>query len=414
MYEDITADILKQRILSRLPADDSRDEDSPLYIITGPIAQETVDTTLKEVSFGIEQSNPLTANRYYLEQFARLYNIYPNPATPSQVEGEFDIELEIGTRFSKDQVNFYVSEFLRYEDGYYYYILTCEQVGEVGNVAPGNIIAIYFIKNLQHAVITRLLVPGEEVEDTEVFRARFLASFRSKRFCGNISDYFDELAEAEAVGKFKVLRCRNYKGEVDPEWVTVIFTDTLYKRPSDEQISQLQEYFQPLDPDTKLPSHTTSGVGLAPIGQLCWVEGVKNKQIDFGLNLTFEAEYNWDNCEAVIREALEQRLTQYVIDQWGDTVLTNKSYNPMEYYILIRRSEIESLLIGIEGILDSTSIKINGEFANFALSWDEIPLLGDVYLHTESDTPQTGDCPYNCPDCQCNYCKDRCGRLLDG
>ncbi len=410
MFEDLTKEAVQERILSRLPEDDDVSPHSPLYIITAPTAYGW-ELFYGDLDNALKQVFPDTAERDYLIHHAKIYKIVPYDATPAQVEGEFNIEVEIGARFSKGQVNFKVTEFLRSEHDYYYYTLECEQVGEIGNVAPGMIIPINFIDDLNHSYITRIIVPGEEEEDTETFRERFLASFNNKSFCGNLSDYFNELNAMEGVGKFKVLRCRDYEGKINPEWVTIVFTDSLGKKPSEELVNQIQEYFQELD-ENGLPSTETSGTGLSPIGQLCWVEGVKEETVDFGLNLTFESDFSWDNLETTIKEKIAERLNQYVLEDWGDTLVTAKSYAPINYYITIRRAEIESLLIDIEGIQDSTAIKINGKFENYNLAWDAIPVLGEVTLHNESERPPQGECncPYDCPDCQCNHNAQICGR----
>ena len=411
MFEDLTKEAVQERILSRLPEDDDITPHSPLYIITAPTAYGW-EIFYQDQSKALEQVFPDTADRDNLIHHASIYNIQPYAATYSHAEGEFNIEVPIGSRFSKESVNFRVVEFLRNEESKYYYNLECEQTGEVGNVAPGKILPIEFIDGLTLSNITRILVPGEEEEDTETFRERFLASFNNKAFCANLSDYFNELSAISGVGKFKVLRCRDNKGEVNPEWVTIVFTDSNFGVPSEELVEQVQEYFQPLDPETKLPTVETSGIGLASIGQLCWVEGVKEEKIDFSLNLTFENDYSWDNLEEVVKEKIKERLIQYAAEDWGDTVVTTKSYTPINHYITIRRAEIESLLIGIEGIQDSTAIRINGEFDNYNLAWNAIPALGNVTLHSaiESETPQ-GNCPYNCPDCQYNRDPEQCGRL---
>lgn len=408
MFEDLTKEAVQERILNRLPEDEDITPHSPLYIITAETAYGW-ELFYTDQNTAVEQCFFDTANREYLERHAKVYHIFPYDASHSQVEGEFNIEVEIGSRFSKEAVNFTVAEFLRKEGDFFYYNLICEQSGEIGNVAPGKILPINFIDNLTHAYITQILIPGEEVEDTETFRQRFLDTFVSKAFCGNLSDYFKELNAFEGVGKFKVLRCMNYKGEVEPEWVTVVFTDSMYNKPSRELVSRVQDYFQELD-ENGLPSTVTSGTGLSPIGQLCWVEGVQEETIDFGLNLTFESDYSWNNLQETIRLKIEERLKQYVVEDWGDVTITKQAYNPSQHFITIRRAEIESLLMDIEGIQDSTAIKINGEFKNYELAWNAIPRLGEVFLHNETEGLIPGNCPFNCPDCKCNHNQEVCER----
>lgn len=411
MFEDLTKEAVQQRVLERLPDDDDTEPHSPLYIITAETAYGW-ELFYKDQSYALDQAFFLGCDREHLIRHAQPYGFSPFPASYAQVEGEFNIELAIGTRFSKGQVNFTIQEFLRKEDNYCYYSMVCEQAGEIGNVAPGRILPINLIDGLTHAYITKVLVPGEEEEETETFRERFLSSFRSKAFCANLADYFREMAAFPGVGKFKILRCINNEGNQDPEWVTVIFTDSQFKKPSEELVEDLQEYFQPLDEETHLPSHKTSGVGLASIGQLCWVEGVKENKIDFALNLVFESGFNWDNTQEAIKEALQKKLLEYIEKDWGDTVLTERSYRPMQNYITVQRAHMESELLDIEGIQDSLGIKINGVLGNFQLKWNEIPTLGEVTLESFSiGEPEPGDCPYNCPDCQCNHNQDICGRM---
>lgn len=409
MFEDLSKEAVQQRILERLPKDDDVQPHSPLYIITAPTAYGWA-LFYADQNYALEQSFPHTADREYLIRHALPYGIEPYPASCSKVEAEFNIEIEIGARFSKDQVNFRADEFLRKEGDFFYYSLECEQGGTVGNIAPGTIIPIEYINDLNHAVITRLLVPGEEVEETETFRARFLSSFRSKAFCANLADYFKELAAFSGVGKYKVLRCINNKGEQEPEWVTVVFTDSQFKKPTSELVTELQEYFQPLDEETKLPSHETSGLGLASIGQLCWVEGVKEHSIDLALNLVFEAGFSWDNTQEAVKAKVEEQLTRYVEEDWGDTVITEQSFRPMQNSITVKRAEMEAELLDVEGIQDSLGIKINGEQANFKLEWNEIPVLGEITLESFSTEEPEGDCPYNCPDCNCGHNQEICGR----
>lgn len=406
MFEDLSKEAIQERILKLIPPDNDVSPHSPLYIITAPVAQGWAllyldqEEVLKQIFFD-------TADREYLIKHAQNYGIEPYPATHSEVEGQFNIQIETGARFSKGEVNFTVTRYLRNEDGYYYYALECEQAGEVGNVSPGKILPIQFIDNLTYSYITRILVPAENEEETETFRERFIGSFKNKAFCANLADYYNELSAIEGVGKFKVLRCRNNKGEIEPEWVTIVFTDSLGKKPTEELVSQVQNTFQELD-DNGLPSVETSGTGLSAIGQLCWVEGVKEETVNFGLNLTFEAESSWEILEETVREKLTERLNQYVLDDWGDTVVSSKSYKPMEYSITIKRAEIEAMLIGIDGIQDSKNIKINDNYENLKLSWNAIPKLGEITLY--SDVESISLCLYDCPDCQCNHDSGICER----
>ena len=46
--------------------------------------------------------------------------------------------------------------------------------------------------------------------------------------------------------------------------------------------------------------------------------------------------------------------------------------------LVVRKSQIESRLLLINGILDITDVKLNGESENVTLDEDAIPVRGDV------------------------------------
>ena len=61
--------------------------------------------------------------------------------------------------------------------------------------------------------------------------------------------------------------------------------------------------------------------------------------------------------------------------------------------------------------MNSDALKLNGNFADLSLGWDEIPVLGELSRHTETEIPGTGgSCPYDCPDCKCKKNMEVCER----
>lgn len=416
MFEVQNYDVILRRILKRFPENEDIRPSSPLYIATGPAAKE-FETVYGELDYTLTQIFPTTSNREYLIKDASTYNMAPFSATKSVVEGEFDVEVDIGTRFTKDGVGFVVTE---KEDKasieYYYYSLECEEAGEIGNVLSGVVIPDWNIPGLKHAYITRILVPGEDEEDTEAFRTRFLASFNSKSFGGNLSDYMEKVTSINGVGRVKVLRCRDFELNVKPEWVSIIFTDAMNKKPTEELVALVQEELQPLGVEG-LPELETSGLGLAPIGHLVFVKGAEEEEIDIGLKLTYAPEYSWD----VLHEEIEEKLANYLDDvagTWGEISANNDARYPYNSHLSIVRARIESLLLDMEGILDANETMICGEFENYDLDWDTIPVLGRVYEHNETDIranvmSEINICPYNCPDCSYNRDISLCPRALE-
>lgn len=412
MYEVQTYDVILRRILNRLPENEDVRPSSPLYIASGPAAKE-IETVYGEMDYTLDQIFPTTANREYLIKHAKTYRIEPYKATKAIVEGEFDVELDKGTRFKKDGITFIVKEKVeRPSLQYVYYSLECEETGVVGNVLSGPLVPDTTITDLTHAFLTRILVPGEDDEDTESFRERFIASFNSQSFGGNLADYLQKVTSLEGVGRAKILRCVDFEGNVKPEWVGIVFTDALYEKPSEELVDEVQEQLQPLGV-SGYPELETCGLGLAPIGHLVTVRGVKEEKIDVSLKLTYEAGYDWKTLKDTITETLNEYLKSES-KKWGETVANSNAKKPFETHISIVRARIESLLINTDGILDANDTMICGEFDNYELEWDAIPVLGEVTEHNETDIREgINTCPYNCPDCAYQRDMSKCPRVLE-
>lgn len=411
MTSKYTKEYFFNRILGRIDVRYDIRPETPLYLATGPAAEEFA-LTWDRMDYTVEQIFPLTQDRAHLIRDAKTYGIAPYPESAAIAEGEFNKKLEPGERFSKDEVNFYIGNELatRESEDYFYYELICEELGDVGNVAPGDLIPIRTITGLSHAKITKILIPGEQEEETEDFRARYLDSFIHKPYCGNGADYMKEMGEYEGVGRSKILRCRNPEWEIDPEWVGVVFIDSEFNRPSQEFINRVQEYFHPLS-SLGLPDIETSGIGLSGIGQLVHVHGAEEEPINIEVNFTFEMGCNWNNMISTIEERIEEFLLE-LRKTWGEVLYVGKAKYPIEDQTEVNRVKLMSALMDIPGILDVADLKINGEYENYKCSWIGIPVLGEITENAEKEFPEC-DCPYNCPDCSCNRSTNLCSRYKE-
>ena len=89
------------------------------------------------------------------------------------------------------------------------YEITCETAGEVGNDYGATVIPIEYVDGLETCTITALLIPGEDEEDTEVFRQRYFDSLNAQAFGGNQIDYTEKVNAIPGVGGVKVYRAWN-------------------------------------------------------------------------------------------------------------------------------------------------------------------------------------------------------------
>ena len=89
------------------------------------------------------------------------------------------------------------------------YEITCETAGEAGNDYTGTVIPIEYVDGLETCSISAVVIPGEDEEDTEVFRQRYMDSLNAQAFGGNRADYLEKVNAIPGVGGVKVYRVWN-------------------------------------------------------------------------------------------------------------------------------------------------------------------------------------------------------------
>lgn len=395
-YESILARML-QKALSINSNLDTR-EGSLVWYGDAPAAVElqnlyiALDTVLNETFAD-------TATRPYLILRAAERGLSPQPASPAILQMAITpttLFLPLNTRFSIGELNYYVSA----DRGSGNYELTCETAGEAGNNYTGTVIPIEYVDGLETCKITSVLVPGEDEEDTELFRQRYLNSLNAQAFGGNQIDYIEKVNAIPGVGGVKVYRAWN--GDLKPAnmippkeaeaWIeglsgvpepVKLWLDTVYAAaknnmftvggtvklvvinstftvPSPTLVEQVQTAVDPLQ-------NAGEGVGIAPIGHVVRVEGVGEDTINLSFDLYYQREWSWDDVSAYVTEAINGYFLE-LAQSWADQ---NEA-------LVVRISQVESRLLGITGILDIANTKINGEAANCTLTLDHIPVLGTI------------------------------------
>lgn len=349
-YEDLLA-----RKLANVPTQDKR-ETSMIYQATAANTAETVQM----LSTMLHYENlifPDTAPREYLILKAKERGLEPHPATHAIRQGEFNIDVPIGSRFSQNQYNYIVSE--KIDDGIFK--LKCETAGEVGNFESGTLIPIDYIDGLQTAELTEVLIPGENEEDTEAFRQRYFDSFKSVAFGGNRADYKDKVRKLPGIGGVRVYRAKYGAGTVG---LTII--DSAFNKPSQLLVDAVQQFVDPLDEQGE-------GVGLAPIDHIVTVSGVNEDEIDIATNLTLQNGWTFED----VRPDFERVIDEYFLElreEWAAAITKQED----ETGLVVRISQIEYRSLGITGVIDIADTSLNGVANNLELDKESIPKRGVV------------------------------------
>lgn len=401
MYEDQTYETILARMLGRVDSRLDKREGSVIYDALSPAAVE-LGILYIELDELIKNAYGDTASREYLIRRAAERGISPYPATCAVLRGSFIFTESppanfIGSRFNISDLNYTVTQ--KISDGVYK--VMCETPGSVGNSRLGTMTPIVYVDGLVSAELTALIVPGEDEEDTEALRERYLRSFTETPFGGNRADYLERVSNISGVGAVKLERVWN--GDIRPasmrpsatvqswyttyiesvtgdvhDWLAAVYAAALagkltvggsvlvtvadaddYAACSDELIESIQTAIDPVQ-------NAGEGYGIAPIGHAVTVQSAEETTVDVTCTLTFNTGYTWESLKDDIESAV------------GDYLLALRRTWADNDNLIVRISRIESAILDVQGVLDVSGVKINGSAANLTVSVYGVPVLGEV------------------------------------
>lgn len=351
MFEQITAESLLNRMLSKVAINIDKREGSLIYDALMPAAIELKQLYI-ELDVIMNETFADTSTREYLIRRAKERGLEPYPATKAIMKAVFNMDVPIGSRFNLNELNYTVIE--KISDGVFR--VECETAGSDANRNFGQLIPIEYINGLRTAEITELLIAGEDEEGTEEFRQRYFASFNAQAYGGNVYDYKTKVKAIAGVGGCKVYRAHEWNGGGT---VKLVITDSDYNVPSSELIDKVQTLIDPI-------VNSGEGNGIAPIGHFVTVTAANAASIDVTLQLSFADNWSWEKCKSNIEAAIDNYF--YELNKFWDT----------DTKIIVRIAQIEARILALDGIIDVISSSINGTNRNIVIDKDSLVIRGEV------------------------------------
>lgn len=353
-FSSMTYEKLMQRCLARVPTTVDKREGAIIYDAMAPAIAELA-ILYSTLAGEMDRAFPDTATDVDLTNKAKERSVFRLEATQAVRRGTFTnasgaMDIPIGSRFSGGTVNYVAT--LRISKGVYQ--LTCEEAGVIGNAYFGNLIPIDYISGLSAATLGDILIPGEDEEDDDTLRARYLASLKTESFGGNIAQYKEQVEKIPGVGSAKVFPVWNGGGTVK-----LVILNSEGAKPSDVLIGEVQTI---IDPEI----NQGAGLGLAPIGHTVTVEGAGEVPINLTFKLTLNSVTTYAEIEGAILAAIKAYFAA-LISTWADADA-----------LVVRISQIESSILDVDGVVDITGTTINGSTENLVLSSTQIPIMGTV------------------------------------
>lgn len=359
------------QMLDQVPATFDKRDTSPIPTALGPAAYalEGYYISLNQVQLAAYIQ---TATGQALDYLAVIAGLTRYPASAAVRLGIFDMAVPIGSRYSTingvDSINFQATAATTGEtEGDYYFQLTAETPGSIGNEYTGPILPITAIPGLNSAQITDILVPGDDEESDEDFRARIIEALNDRPFGGNIASYRTYIMAIDGVGAVQVYPTWNGGGTVK---CSVLGADFLPASPT--LVENVQNAVDP-------PPNQGLGLGTAPIGAQVTVVAPEELTVNVSATLQLASGYAIGQVQTPIQQAIENYMLS-VRQEWATPVNTTS----VEYQANVYVARIVAAIVGVPGVINATNVQLNGGTADLILTeagaTQQVPITGTVTL----------------------------------
>lgn len=352
------AETIHRRMMQNLPDDIDDTEGGFPWNFTKPTALEKAELLEFNMMETVKIMHYMFAYGIYLDYHAQSYGIKRRKAVRSsgilQITGSPGTVIPEGFLFAVPSsgdtaaITFYTSEEATIGlDGTVDITVVATEAGTAGNVAANTVVIMASPTIIGISSITNPteLTGGAAEEDDETLRQRIKEMLESsdESFVGCDADYKRWAKEVAGVGDAIVI----------PEWggagtVKVVVFD-LNGAPANDTIVE--------DVYTHIVSPEDRDKRLAPIGATVTVVTPTKKPIKVSFKLTTEAGQDRNKIIVTIKSGIEKYLATTREDG------------------MIRRNQIGSIIMSVEGVEDYENLKVNDQTTNLVVNLDEYPCL---------------------------------------
>lgn len=360
MFEDMTPEKIRKRILTRLTTDLQTREGSFTNDIIAAVAAE-----LSECYHSMDALFPAfyvdETSGQYIDKQAGTVGLVRKDGTHAvcgiTFTGDDGAAVPAGTPFyTAAGAAFYLEAAAVIRDGAAQGRLIAAEAGAAGNIAAGEIVSTLRNYSGITGYANEAADGGADPESDGALLTRYLERMRRPATSGNPWHYQQWAKEVEGIGAARIISKWN-----GPGTVKVIAAD------------------QDLQPATPAAVEACGAHIEAerPVGPSVTVEAAG------ALEIAVEASVRLDGTVSPgsVRTALEETVRAYFKDLAasafsGNVDLQFETMEAGRYEVLFNR--IAFLLLSIPGVLDYTALTLNGAAANLTVPADELPVLAEV------------------------------------
>ena len=355
-------------------------EGSLIQTALGPLAWylEGLALTLAQVQ---RAAYAETAEGEDLDLLAATRGLTRRAAVAAVRQGSFNVAIPEGSLFrtvnGDSSVLFVSGEQISTSGGLYVYRMTCQTPGVIGNSYSGNITPVTAIAGLTTAVLGTIITEGADQESDNALRARYVASFDTAPYGGNIPEYRQAILAISGVGAVQIYPANQYHGG-GTALCSIVNAD--FGPASSALVKTVQDIICPPEDGQTAPS--PNGYGIAPIGAAVDIVSATAVTINVSCRIIFAsgvedglASYG-DEIRAAVAEYIHS-----VAEDWGKALVSNRITYPVTVYA----SRIIYAILTIPEVASVADLTINGAAGDLTLTetaaLQQVPVLGEVTLN---------------------------------
>lgn len=353
MYDDKDYETILENMCARVDGNISTGEGTLVNFALAPAAAE-----LEEIYNNLEvadlNGSALTCDREHLIIFGNENNIPIKSATAAIWMAQFNVDVGVGERFEAGELTYINIRKLEEKRCY----LECEMSGKAGNVKPDEeLLPIEFIEGYESGELVELIEAAEDDEETEAYRARYLAERRREYVTsGNRADYKKFIKELPGVGGIKQERVtKEYKR------IKTYLLSALWGKPGEDVVAAVQQAVDPIGSQGE-------GEGKAPFWHVVDIYPVDTVEINISAKFELSAGVTFEMALPGLEAAVNNYFTE-LNKTWEDTGKNG---------LVVRTLKVADTMAGVEGIVDIRELSMNGTEENIVLDWNAIPVKGAI------------------------------------
>ena len=360
MFEDITPEGIKGRILNRLTTGLQTREGSFTNDVVSAVAAE-----ISEVYHAMDSFLPAfyvdENSGEYIDKQAAAVGIMRKPGTAAACTVHFSgtdgATVPAGATFyTVSGLAFYLQEAVTIADGAAEGILQAAKAGEEYNVGAGEIVFAQHNHSGVSGVENDAALGGTDAESDAALLARYRDSRMRPATSGNSYHYQQWATEVDGIEAARVIS--KWDG---PGTVKVVLAGNGMAIPENGTVEAAERYID--------EQH--------PVGADVAVVAADACEFDVAATVTIDNTATKENVRAALAVTVSDYLKELSSNAFQDNVdLQFETVEQKAYTVLYNR--VAYLLLSIPGVVDYTELTIGGKEGNLIIPADALPVLTEV------------------------------------